>query len=736
MASWEEISRILEAKKLDPVGREDKDIDNDGDHDESDKYLLNRRRVRSKIIAPKEKLKTDRNMFNIPQSERDAARDRLLAKSKAKRMKEEVEEVEEGLTDLQRRRYLGRKPGESKERLKRSNERKDKKAALAAMEKQYKGMKAGIYSSYELEGEQIDEFLGGKPGDGYIGHPNLDIKNPFAKKQTKKEVLPNSKGGGLVQRGAASVGDARMRQNAQIKSLLNQSNELEGEKIEEKSVSRAQQRFMGMVYAAKKGEKPASPQVAAVAASMSKKDAKDFAKTKHDELPEKKEEVTLVQKIIEELISEAPKGTISGGKSQAKKYKAVAKQAKLAAAVNKAMKEPDPEPEVEDKEKKKKEKAKEEVKSKNTATERAARTTAAARIKAARIAKETEREKEAARTERQRERTKAAEKSRRQRRADRKKDQEEKAEAKRQREAERTKTREAKDKEKQKAAEERKQASEKEKEKKNAAQKRESERQNLRRERKSVLSGASMQKISDKEGEGEAASKVASNIGTIAVTAAKAGKWAVKAGMQKAKEVKQDRDKKKKEEEEKKNQQPSEKNESFSNWREEFIYEVGGQEEAKKIIDITKKKNKIEVNPNMGEEVEKCSKCGKSPCECEKKDMRELPTKVNLIKNKMRAMGMRNPIVMVNSEETQNESAAWTRKEGKAKSGGLNEKGRESYERENPGSDLKAPSKKVGNPRRTSFCKRMKGMKEKLTSAETARDPDSRINKSLRAWNC
>ena len=39
--------------------------------------------------------------------------------------------------------------------------------------------------------------------------------------------------------------------------------------------------------------------------------------------------------------------------------------------------------------------------------------------------------------------------------------------------------------------------------------------------------------------------------------------------------------------------------------------------------------------------------------------------------------------------------AAWTRKEGQNKSGGLNEKGRKSYERENPGSDLKAPSKKV-----------------------------------------
>ena len=91
---------------------------------------------------------------------------------------------------------------------------------------------------------------------------------------------------------------------------------------------------------------------------------------------------------------------------------------------------------------------------------------------------------------------------------------------------------------------------------------------------------------------------------------------------------------------------------------------------------------------------------------------------------------------MKNEEIILEKSAAWTRKAGKNKEGGLNEKGRKSYERENPGSDLKAPSKKVGNKRRASFCARMKGMKKKLTSAKTANDPDSRINKSLRAWNC
>ena len=80
------------------------------------------------------------------------------------------------------------------------------------------------------------------------------------------------------------------------------------------------------------------------------------------------------------------------------------------------------------------------------------------------------------------------------------------------------------------------------------------------------------------------------------------------------------------------------------------------------------------------------------------------------------------------------EGAAWTKKSGKSKSGGLNEKGRKSYEAENPGSDLKAPSKKVGNPRRKSFCARMKGMRKRQKPSNNT--GDDRLSKSLRAWNC
>ena len=82
---------------------------------------------------------------------------------------------------------------------------------------------------------------------------------------------------------------------------------------------------------------------------------------------------------------------------------------------------------------------------------------------------------------------------------------------------------------------------------------------------------------------------------------------------------------------------------------------------------------------------------------------------------------------------------AWTRKEGKNPKGGLNAKGRASYNKAT-GGNLKAPAP---NPktdkdaaRKKSFCSRMKGLKSKLTSEKTKRDPNSRVNKSLRAWDC
>jgi hypothetical protein len=90
--------------------------------------------------------------------------------------------------------------------------------------------------------------------------------------------------------------------------------------------------------------------------------------------------------------------------------------------------------------------------------------------------------------------------------------------------------------------------------------------------------------------------------------------------------------------------------------------------------------------------------------------------------------------------KTAGSTPAWQRSEGKNDEGGLNEKGRKSYEREH-GGDLKAPVTE-SNPkgeragRQKSFCSRMCGMKRVNTGSKTKSDPDSRINKSLRKWNC
>ena len=78
-------------------------------------------------------------------------------------------------------------------------------------------------------------------------------------------------------------------------------------------------------------------------------------------------------------------------------------------------------------------------------------------------------------------------------------------------------------------------------------------------------------------------------------------------------------------------------------------------------------------------------------------------------------------------------TSAWQRKEGKNPNGGLNAKGRASAKKE--GMNLKAPQPE-GGKRKDSFCARMEGAKKKLTSTKTAKDPNSRINKSLRAWKC
>lgn len=84
-------------------------------------------------------------------------------------------------------------------------------------------------------------------------------------------------------------------------------------------------------------------------------------------------------------------------------------------------------------------------------------------------------------------------------------------------------------------------------------------------------------------------------------------------------------------------------------------------------------------------------------------------------------------------------TAAWSRKEGKDPKGGLNAKGRASYNKANPGKPgLKPPAPNPKNAkdaaRKKSFCARSAGQAKMFPAA--ANDPESRLRKARKAWKC
>ena len=217
----------------------------------------------------------------------------------------------------------------------------------------------------------------------------------------------------------------------------------------------------------------------------------------------------------------------------------------------------------------------------------------------------------------------------------------------------------------------------------------------------------------------------------------------------------------------------SSKKEDFSDWKSEFIWEDG--DSSKKIEETvgTIQKDKFNIKPGVkgdgflgptvgGLGIPNPIRITKDVVDTVNRNTKNTVDTTNKVLPNSAKMGRFkefNPTVSTattkllgikNSYEPEGgeldeASPAWQRKEGKSESGGLNKKGVASYRAANPGSKLKTavtakPSTlKRGSKsakRRKSFCSRMKGMKKKLTSAKTARDPDSRINKALRKWNC
>ncbi|MFZ9316909.1 MAG: DUF3008 family protein, partial [Candidatus Nanopelagicaceae bacterium] len=434
-------------------------------------------------------------------------------------------------------------------------------------------MKKGdpMYNSYQPEGEIVDEglFSINRSAPLRMGH-GPRIKNAPAPIRSSQTPIKTS--------------SSQVTSGPKITQTQNNSYQPEGEQLDEKALSRAQQRFMGMVYAAKKGDTPASPEVAKAASGMSKKAARDFAKTKHEGLPEKKEETKEELSLVDRVLVEASDAQIMAARARreerAKKQRARLRQAKVSVAGSRALKDEEEETPKRKSEAERKAKAKEEVKqTKRGKSDPSARVRSGVVRGAAKVKAEQEK------TKRQRERQEYERGRREEKRSER-----EEKNRKRQEDLE-TKL----------------------KEKKVKAAQTQSDREEARKEKtKSEIKGAlkSAAKsikfpsaVSDK-GRGSTGATIdqfGDTIGSVVGAVGKAGRGIISAKMKERKEKKQEQQRK--ERHEKIRQEMSK--EEFSNWREEFIFEIDDQsikEPQQKVIDVSKKKNKIEINPNMSEE--------------------------------------------------------------------------------------------------------------------------------------
>jgi hypothetical protein len=213
----------------------------------------------------------------------------------------------------------------------------------------------------------------------------------------------------------------------------------------------------------------------------------------------------------------------------------------------------------------------------------------------------------------------------------------------------------------------------------------------------------------------------------------------------------------------------SSKKEAFSDWKSEFIWEDG--DSSKKIEETvgTIQKDKFKIKPGVKGDgflgptvgglgvpnpiritqdvVDTVNRKTQNTVDTSNKI---LPNSASMGKfkefNKTVSPATTKLLGIKNSYEPDGEIVEdWQKTNRQDKTDGMSQKAVNAYRRENPGSKLKtAVTKKPSSlkrgskdaKRRKSFCSRMKGMKKRLTSAKTARDPDSRINKALRRWNC
>jgi len=245
----------------------------------------------------------------IPKSEQEAARERTLAKAKAKR--EKMSEAVKGAdSEMRKAASDERKAGDKRLSPSKGKGYADQqKQQIAYMDKVTKKNKnvVGLVTKEALdpvgqEDADIDNDGDTDKSDKYLHNRRKAVGKAIAKKKGMKEGFSNWR-----QDLSEVMDDIESNKEIKEKKVNNKIKinpdmkeaveELGGELVEmveldEKALSKQQQKFMGMVYAVKKGDMAApSPEVAKAASGMTKKQARDFAKTKHKGLPQVKEDI-------------------------------------------------------------------------------------------------------------------------------------------------------------------------------------------------------------------------------------------------------------------------------------------------------------------------------------------------------------------------------------------------------------------------------------------------------------
>ena len=325
----------FDEKKLDPVGQEDADVNNDGKVDKTDSYLKNRRKTIAKAIKKEEveeveveELEETKLGDTAYARARDAGAQRRRTKEYKQGLNRSTTRKEKGMyrlataqrrtdADLERQKTTydtGAHKGDF-DRAKRAKEMKKESYTVTNADK--KG-NTKAYQNYKAGMKGKD----GKPLYKAADHMKEDNLQELA--PALAAVAGKMAGGaaakGIAAKGAGIAAKGAMRKKAvdfaakkggemvgnKVTNMLQGNNE---EFMPEKAESKAQQRLMGLALSVQRGDTPrssVSPEVLKMAREMKEKDLKDFAGTKHEGLPEKvkKEEPEFSSPLVESLITE------------------------------------------------------------------------------------------------------------------------------------------------------------------------------------------------------------------------------------------------------------------------------------------------------------------------------------------------------------------------------------------------------------------------------------------------